>query len=130
MKLVDFLEESGWSRSDVARKLGLTRGALTKWDEIPERWEDVLSTILSSDEVPPKIVRECSPMDLPDDEMREVIRNRAAVSDWDICQERGWRIHELNAAIAAWVKRNPYKKPENGYDLSRYSKGWVVGGES
>ena len=106
MKLDFFLKESGWSRSDIARALGLTRGALTKWDDVPERWESLLHSILVNKEVAPKIVRKCSPMDLPDDEMEAVIRTRSSVSDWDICQERGWRIHELNAAIAAWVRRN------------------------
>ena len=130
MKLSEFLELSGWSKKAVARKLQISPPAVSLWAEIPEKHLEVLMEALSSAEDEPAVVRVCHPMDLPDDEMEAIIRNRAAVSDWDICQERGWRIHELNAAIAAWVKRNPYKKPENGYDLSRYSKGWVVGGES
>ena len=113
MKFAHFLETSGWTKADVARKLGLSRGALTSWDDIPEKWVMVLEGVLSGTESPPEVVRVCSPMDLPDDEMKVIIRNRAAVSDWDICQSRGWRTHEFNAAIAAWVKRNPYKKPEN-----------------
>jgi len=125
MKLVDFLEQSGWSKADVARRLGLSRAAVSGWDEVPEKWEPTLHA--AKLEKPPEVVRRvCSPMDLPDDELKVLIRNRAAVSDFDLCQERGWRVPEFHEAIAGWVKRNPYKKPENGYDLSRYVKGEVV----
>mgnify|MGYP001068513299 CR=1 FL=1 len=109
MKLDEFLESSGWSKKAVARYLQISPPAVSLWDEIPKNHLSVLLDALKNEEPEPKIVRKCSPMDLPDDEMEAVIRTRSSVSDWDICQERGWRIHELNAAIAAWVKRNPYK---------------------
>jgi len=130
MKLAEFLESSGWSKAAVARYLQISPPAVALWDDVPKKHLDTLLAGLGQDE--PEVVRTCHPMDLPDDEMEVIIRNRAAVSDWDICQSRGWRTHEFNAAIAAWVKRNPYKKPENeaqaslGYDLSRYIKGEVA----
>lgn len=127
MRLDEFLEKSGWSKSAVARKCGISRAALTSWtDEIPEKHAAKLSEVLLSDEAEPKVVRRCHPSDLPDDELKAIIRTRSGTTDEAICQEHGWRIPEFNEAIAGWVKRNPYKKPENGYDLSKYVKGGIV----
>ena len=49
-----------------------------------------------------------------------------AVPKHEVCEVRGWQVWELSRAIDRLVERNPYKKPENGYDLSRYVKGGVV----
>ena len=131
MRLDEFLEKSGWSKSAVARKCGISRAALTSWtDEIPEKHAIKLAEVLLAEEPEPKIVRNCHPADMPDDELKEIIRTRSGTSDYDICQAHGWRIWEFNEAIAGWVKRNPYKKPEKGYDLSKYVKGGVVDKET
>ncbi len=45
MKFAHFLETSGWTKADVARQLGLSRGALTSWDDIPEKWVSVLEGV-------------------------------------------------------------------------------------
>ena len=42
MKLDKWLEIHGKSKADVARILELSRAAVTKWDEIPEKWLGVL----------------------------------------------------------------------------------------
>ena len=42
MKLDTFCIESGWSKSDVARKLGVSRSAVSQWDEVPAKWVKVL----------------------------------------------------------------------------------------
>lgn len=47
MQLSQFLEESGWSRSDISRKLGLNKSAISHWgDEVPEKWVPVLEGCL------------------------------------------------------------------------------------
>ena len=38
MKLDKWLEIHGKSKADVARILEISRAAVTKWDEIPEKW--------------------------------------------------------------------------------------------
>lgn len=130
MKLEVFLEESGWSKAAIARELGISPPAVALWDEIPDKHMKVLAGILITEEEAPPVVRKCHPKDLPDDELKLIIRSRSGTTDWDICKEHGWRIHEFNKAIADWVKRNPYKKPENGYDLSKYVKGGIVDKET
>jgi len=122
MKLDEFLDKSGWSKAAVARELGISSPAVALWDEIPDKHARCLAEVLLSSADEPEIVRTCHPRDLPDDELKEIIRNRSGTTDWDICQAHGWRVHEFTEAIAEWVKKNPYKKPENGYDLSKYKK--------
>ncbi len=107
MLLSEFLEKSGWTKAAVARKLGISDPAVSKWDEIPDKHVRVLAEALLKSEGEPKKVRKCHPRDLPDDELREIIRGRSKTTDWDICQEHGWRVWEFNEAIAGWVKRNP-----------------------
>ncbi len=119
MKLAHFLEASGWTKAAVARKLGISDPAVSKWDEIPAKHEWILQAVLENEEAEPVAVRKCHPRDLPDDELKLIIRGRSGTTDELICREHGWRIHEFNEAIADWVKRNPYKKPRNGQDLSR-----------
>lgn len=126
MKLEEFLAQSGWSKAAVARELGISPPAVALWVEIPAKHLELLAEILLSEEEAPAVVRKCHPRDLPDDELKEIIRTRSGTTDWDICKANGWRIHEFNEAIALWLKRNPYKKPENGYDLSKYVKGGIV----
>ena len=117
--LSDELRVRGLTKTALADLMNVSRQTIHRMgDEVSDEVLAILSDI-------PLVSVSVHPKDLPDDEMEKIIRNRAAVSDWDICQERGWRIWELNAAIAGWVKRNPYTKPENGYDLSRYVKGDV-----
>lgn len=42
VKLDDFCKESGWSKADVSRKLGVSRAAVSQWDEVPVKWARVL----------------------------------------------------------------------------------------
>ena len=48
-----------------------------------------------------------NPKDISDLELLKIIRNRSKVSDWDLCQERGWRVWEFNQMIADLVKKYP-----------------------
>ena len=36
MKIDEFLIESGWTKSEIAQKLGISKAAVSKWTEIPE----------------------------------------------------------------------------------------------
>jgi transcriptional regulator with XRE-family HTH domain len=46
MKLDNFLKGSGWTRADLSRKLGISKPAISKWDEVPLKWVSVLEGIL------------------------------------------------------------------------------------
>jgi len=117
MRLDDFLDKSGWSKAAVARRLGISRAALTGWDgEIPDKHAVKLSAVLLAEEPEPKIVRRCHPSDLPDDELKAIIRGRSKTTDWDICQAHGWRVWEFYEAIAGWFKSNPCRvQPGSGH---------------
>lgn len=43
MKLSDYLESEGISAAELSRRLGISKAAISKWDEIPEKWFTVLS---------------------------------------------------------------------------------------
>lgn len=120
MKLSEELRARGLTKSKLADLLDVSRQTVHRMGE------DISDEVLTILKGTPISVTHPHPNDLPDDELKVIIRSRSETSDWDICQEHGWRIWEFNEAIALWVKRNPYKKPENGYDLSKYVKGGVV----
>ena len=45
MKLSDYLETEGITAAELSRRLGISKAAISKWDEIPEKWLGVLSEI-------------------------------------------------------------------------------------
>jgi len=118
MGLSKELEIRGLTKLEFSEILGVSRQTLHRMgDEVSEEVAKILAGI------PRSTVK---PWDLPDDELKEIIRNLAAIPKHEVCEGRGWQVWELSRAIDRWVERNPYKKPENGYDLSRYVKGEVV----
>ena len=123
MKLGKFLTTSGWSRADLARHLGLTRGALTKWDDVPDVHIPKLLDIMGTGMSPPNPVKKAELSDL---ELLEVIRTRGSVSDFDICRAHGWRVPEFNQMIADLTK----KYPLNGESWKTHEFWGQVGGES
>ncbi len=56
MKLDTFCKESGWSKADVSRKLGVSRQAVGQWDEVPEKWAKVLEGCMGMDPGAPDFV--------------------------------------------------------------------------
>ena len=48
MKLSDYLESEGISAAELSRRLGISKAAISKWDEIPEKW---LSVILNAQDL-------------------------------------------------------------------------------
>jgi len=107
--LVEFLGLSGWTKSEVARRVGVSPAAVGKWDEIPKQHLETLKTVLRDKEPAPLPERMSHPSDLSDDELKAIIRTRSKFGDWQICQEHGWRVWEFQKAILEWVKRNPYR---------------------
>jgi len=111
MKLSEFLERSSsfampWTKADVARKFQISPPAVSLWDEVPKKYVKRMQQILDEGLLPPKPVKS---VELSDLELLNVIRTRGSVSDWDICQERGWRVWEFNQMIADLLKKYPVK---------------------
>jgi len=46
MKLSSYLESRGWTKSDLAKRLGVSKVLVGKWDEIPEKYLEVLEADL------------------------------------------------------------------------------------
>jgi hypothetical protein len=105
VKLIDFLEDSGWSKAELSRKIGVSRQGIGQWDDIPEKWVSVLEGILDSSEGAPNPVGRFEPTD---EELLVIIRGRSKATDLDICQDHGWRIWEFNQMISDLVKKYPY----------------------
>ena len=109
MLLDEFLEGTEWSKADVAGYLKISRSAVSQWVQVPERYENDLLRVMESGEV----YNPNHPKHLPDGELEVIIRGRSKTTDWDICQEHGWRVWEFREAICEWVSRNPYQ-PNKG----------------
>ena len=108
MKLVEFLEASGWTKAQVARHVGVSKAAVGQWAEVPERYLDELREVLVHEIDPPKPVKSA---DLSDVELLRVIRGRSKTTDWEICKQYGWRVWEFNQKIADLVKKYPLSDP-------------------
>ena len=89
MKLADYLKDTGTSKSELARLLGVTRGAVQKWDDIPDRWMVVLF---------PDDNRK-SGIDYSLDEIRALCKLRANQTDTDIARSVGLALHEFQGMI-------------------------------
>ena len=44
MKLSDYLETEGITAAELSRRLGISKAAISKWDEIPDKWLGMLIT--------------------------------------------------------------------------------------
>ena len=107
--MAEFLESSGWSKAQLARHLGVTPAAVSQWDDIPSGYKVHISE--EEKRSPPPPVKRVDPKEVTDLELLEVIRTRGSISDWDICQDRGWRIWEFNQMIADLTKKYPMSDP-------------------
>ena len=52
MKIDEFILDSGWSKSEIAQKLGISKAAVSKWDEIPVLQLETLRILLGRTEKP------------------------------------------------------------------------------
>ena len=50
MKIDEFILDSGWSKSEIAQKLGISKAAVSKWDEIPVLQLETLRILLGRTE--------------------------------------------------------------------------------
>ena len=96
MKVDTVLDEKGISLSELARRLGLSRQAVSKWDEIPEKWRLAVSEMKSEPEMGevPEDIWEWDVARIK----AEVCSRRAKEDDWEIAASlglRGWEYRKL-----------------------------------
>ena len=89
MLLDDYLKESGKNKTGLAKELGLSKPALSKWVDIPERWMVVL--------YPQKNRKSGTEYSM--DEIRALCKMRVDHSDEDIAVSVGLASHEFYGMI-------------------------------
>jgi len=66
MTIDEFLTESGWTKSEIAQKLGISKAAVSKWTEIPELQLKTLMILLGRNEKPDFVKEAMHDADMPD----------------------------------------------------------------
>ena len=89
MLLDDYLKESGKTKASLSKELGLSKPALSKWVDIPERWMVVL--------YPHENKKSGAEYTL--DEIRALCKMRVEHSDESIAVSAGLASHEFYGMI-------------------------------
>ena len=113
MKMDEFLGETGWTSSRVAKFLGISRQAVGKWEEVPGDWAGKLSLDLDTVRLQREIDERFAGLpdkklgDLSEVELLGFIRVRASISPEDICSRLSCRYPDFVAAVDELVKKYP-----------------------
>ena len=113
MKMDEFLADTGWTKAAVAEFLGISRQAVSRWEDIPSDWAGQLSVVRDSAKVQKELNERFS--GLPDKSLSELsevelltwIRARNRIKDDDICDRLKCRYPEFKGAIDALVEKYP-----------------------
>jgi len=89
MLLSDYLEDTGKTKTGLAKELGISKPALSKWTDIPERWMVVL--------FPHENKKPGSDYSL--DEIRALCKMRNDKTDEQIAESAGLAFHEFRGMI-------------------------------
>ena len=111
MKLAEYLSTTGFTKASLAQALGVTRGAIQKWDDIPD---DRLSELegLVCEEVP-MAEKEKNWNKYTQEEMGALIKRRGGIegdslreleTDYEIASSIGLKVFEFNLLIKLWCK--------------------------
>ena len=105
MKVDEYLKKTGLTKAQLSSPLGVSRSAVTQWDDIPEKYD--LEGLSKPIEIPlaPK-VKPVSKYTL--DEIREICKRRGGLeglsertleTDYEIAHSLGLRVWEFNHLI-------------------------------
>jgi len=64
MKLSDYLETEGITAAELSRRLGISKAAISKWDEVPEKWLGVLITTKGYKDFQKRVVQELADLEV------------------------------------------------------------------
>ena len=113
MDMGEFLGESGWSSSRVAKFLGISRQAVGKWDEVPADWVGKLSVVLDTVRMQKEIDERFAGLpdkrleDLSEVELLGFIRIRGSISPDDICSRLSCNYPAFKGAVDRLVAKYP-----------------------
>ncbi len=103
MKLSKFLELSGLSRADLSSRLGVSKPAISQWDDIPKKWLPMVEVILGEEEAKAEVVAEADERRDPDsfsfEEIQYLCHLRVETCDYDISQANGLRVYEFTKLV-------------------------------
>ena len=112
MKLNDYLRTTGFTKASLARALGISKAAISKWDDIPEKWVNLLDGLTAPEEIPLEKQSHgwaSAPMSF----IEPLIKRRGGLegdperileTDYEIAHSVGWKVHEFYKAIDRWVE--------------------------
>lgn len=102
MKLSEFLE-CGLSKAELGERLGVSKQAVGKWEDIPSKWQKMVDVILEEEEVKAEVVESALSQREPDDfsfeEIQYLCHLRPTMSDYDISQANGLRVYEFTKLV-------------------------------
>ena len=112
MQLDDYLRTTGFTKASLARALGISKPAISKWKEIPEKWVNSLEGLTPPVEIPLE-KQEHGWASAPMPFIQSLIDRRGGMegdtmrdkeTDYEIASSAGWKVHEFNMAIERWVE--------------------------
>jgi len=113
MKMDEFLAETGWSSSRVAKFLGISRQAVGRWEEVPSEWVNDLSEELAKVRLAAEVNETFSGLpdkrlgDLSDLELLGYIRVRGSISPDEICVRLSCHYPAFKEAVDNLVAKYP-----------------------
>ena len=108
MKLADYLNKSGFSKSALSKVLGVSRQAISKWDDIPTIWLDKIDGL-----VPEVIEKQKEWDEFSHEEATDLIKRRGGIeadplreseTDHEIARSVGLKVWEFRRMIDRWVQ--------------------------
>ena len=99
MLLDDYLSETGKTKAGLAKELGVSKPAISKWEEIPEKWMVVL--------FPNENKKPGTQYSL--EEIEALCKMRTSMKDEGVAKSVGLTYHELQGMIQR-LKDYGYKK--------------------
>ena len=117
MKFSEFLGRSELTKAEVAERLGISKAAVSKWDDLPGKWESVLLPILEGKEVELEISEELAEVptstlgEMTDLECLGFIRCRSKLGDDGIAKIIGCRLNAWQARIREILATYPSSDP-------------------
>jgi len=120
MKIDEFILDSGWSKSEIAQKLGISKAAVSKWDEIPVLQLETLRILLGRTEKPDFVetAEAMEAADIPDmvadgrlEDNESAITFDTATGEWGVIR----RIDQTPVELRKIVKREWKLKGEKVY---------------
>ena len=107
MKLEEYLDSTGFTKASLARALDISKAAISRWDEIPEKWVSQLDGLKPEPDVP-MAEKKKDWNKYTVDEIRAICKRRGGLegmaerefeTDYEISRSLGLRVWEFNRMV-------------------------------